>query len=109
MVTVTKHYYSKVGHSKKHLMQWIHLLEATLCLDTWINQDEFLLSEADYVNKLLPAGSFKLIKPDYLLINDNKIKASVSFKGRLKRLKSFINSNTISNSSLTHILNEVAT
>ena len=45
MVTVTKHYYTKVGSSKKHLIKWIKLLEATLCLDAWINQDEFLLSD----------------------------------------------------------------
>lgn len=58
-------------------------------------QDNFLLLEPDYVNKSLPVDSFKLIKPDYLLINDNKIKASISFNGRLKRLKSFITSNNL--------------
>ena len=51
MVTVTKHYYTKVGSSKKHLIKWIKLLEATLCLDAWINQDEFLLSDLKCQNK----------------------------------------------------------
>ena len=45
MVSVTKHYYNKIGKSKEHLLNWIRLLEATLCLDVWINQDEFLMSD----------------------------------------------------------------
>ena len=45
MVSITKYYYAKIGNSKQHLIQWIHLLEATLGLDEWINQDEFLVSD----------------------------------------------------------------
>ena len=40
-VTVSKKFYKKIGHSKAHLLEWISLFEATLCLDAWVNQTEF--------------------------------------------------------------------
>ena len=44
-VTVTKHFYKKIGESQTHLKQWIKLLEATLCFDSWIHQDSFDMSD----------------------------------------------------------------
>ena len=45
LVTVTKHFYKKVGQSPAHLKDWIRLFEATLCFDAWVQQDEFSMDD----------------------------------------------------------------
>ena len=44
-VTITKHFYKKIGESRDHLKLWITLFEATLCFDAWVHQDQFDMEE----------------------------------------------------------------
>ena len=41
IVSISRYYYTKVGESKQNIVKWIQLLEATLCLDAWVNQNKF--------------------------------------------------------------------
>ena len=40
-VTITKHFYKKIGESRSHLKEWIKLFEATLCFDAWVHKESF--------------------------------------------------------------------
>ncbi len=52
-------------------------------------------------------GIFELKKPDYLIINDKKLKKNNSLSGRLNRVKRFISNENIDQNDPTHLTNEV--
>ncbi len=49
--TIYKLLFQKVGESEAHLKEWIKLLEFTLCLHSWLNQEKILRSDIDPPNK----------------------------------------------------------
>lgn len=63
--------------------------------------ETFLITEPNYSNLIPPPNAFELKKPYYLAINDKLVKESVSIKGRIKRLKSYITGENLDANDIT--------
>lgn len=64
-------------------------------------QETFYITDPEYSQKEVPAGAFELKKPYYLATNDAILKKSVSIKGRLKRVKSYLTSENLDENDIT--------
>jgi hypothetical protein len=63
--------------------------------------ENFLITESNYANLVPPHDAFELKKPYYLAINDKIVKDSISIKGRIKRLKSYITGENLDVNDIT--------